>query len=668
MILLGALLAFASAVAFASLLGAGAPPAGADGACANEAIRIAQRATQVGGCRAFERVTPADKGGGDIVAENGGITAGADGNAAAFESRIGFADSEGSGAQGRITYFSERGAAGWTTHALTPRGNPDANLVRVGTYTEVFSEDMSHVLTRAYDLPDAVDDTPDRMNLYIEDTADRKLQSVTGSQTGEGDPIKYFFGNFLAEEGWGNSPDLHHLSFAATGQLVPAIPGEYPNASKNAYSWDEGTIHLAGILPDGTVPPGGSTLEPESYRGGISVDGSRLPFSAPAFGPKQVFLRVDDSYTVLVSESENPAFAEEAQNVHFEGMTPDGETLFFTTESPLLPGDTAGGPDLYRWTFGPDPEHEPNLTLLTNSGSAITSFDGTTGALVGMSDDGTRVYTKENNGDLRVLEAGTSTFIRSVAEEAYKSRVLRLASANPGYSRVSPDGKWLAYVAGGQLFLYNHDAGTVTCTTCPGELFQFREEAAYVPTLTASGGVEPPGFRSRYLTDDGRVFFTTANSLLPQDTNGVPDVYSYDGPTGQLSLVSSGVSSEPSEFADASKSGDDVFFVTRSRLVPSDSDDFIDLYDSRVGGGFDEPRGTPVGPCSGEACQGGSAASPLGPSVASGAVARGNLRPRRPCGKNQRHLKRHGKVRCVKRKKHRAGRKRESSARLGTSR
>jgi hypothetical protein len=57
-------------------------------------------------------------------------------------------------------------------------------------------------------------------------------------------------------------------------------------------------------------------------------------------------------------------------------------------------------------------------------------------------------------------------------------------------------------------------------------------------------------------------------------------------------------------FADASRSGDDVFVVTRQQLVPSDRDDYVDLYDVRVGPATAVQPVDAAPACEGEACQG----------------------------------------------------------------
>ena len=119
---------------------------------------------------------------------------------------------------------------------------------------------------------------------------------------------------------------------------------------------------------------------------------------------------------------------------------------------------------------------------------------------------------------------------------------------------------------------------------------------------------------SRNLSADGnRAFFETTEALVLDDTNGqagcpleggsvqrfpaCQDVYEWEAPGhgllrrrtatapdgGCLYLISTGKSNYPSLFADASVSGDDVFFFTRQRLVGQDKDELQDVYDARVG-------------------------------------------------------------------------------------
>jgi hypothetical protein len=673
LIVMGALVAFLCAAGFSALLGTGASPAGADSACPNEAIRLRQGSTRTGDCRAWERVSPAEKGDGDIIAVGEGIVAEKEGNGAIFNSSLSFGDTAGSGVAGDNAYLARRGADGWTTHALYPTPAPGVPQVfNARDSVEVFSEDLDRALLSAYDLPSVSGDTPERQNLYQEETASRGLRTISAFQRPgeafcEGEalapcyepyPLYEFFAGLPL---YGASSDLNHVGVVSSAQFLPTgtAPG-YPNPSggTDAYTWDDGTLHLAGILPDGTVPPGGSTMPGGTgeggFRGAISADGSRQVFLASPDGsvPQQLYLRIDDAWTAFVTESENPTFTEAAQNVEFEGMTPDGRHLFFQTRSPLLAEDHNTASDLYRWTAGSDPEHEENLTLISDDGRAggDANFGG---ALVGMSDDGRIVYVHDIGNFLYVWIDGERTTVDPSVTRWGGGQHLSLSAVDPGFGRVSADGQWLAYLKdGSRMCIYGRVDETVNC---PGN-------ANVVPNLNETGArPKYAGFRPRFLSDDGRVFFTSGEALVPEDINGVADVYEYDGPTSRVSLLSSGTGKQPSEFADASASGDDVFFATRQQLVPSDTDEYIDLYDARAGGGFEEPQ-TPSSPCLGESCQGAGGVAADALAISSTAATRGNLKPQgaRRCSKGRRAVKRHGKHRCVKAKRrahHRRGSK-----------
>jgi hypothetical protein len=105
-------------------------------------------------------------------------------------------------------------------------------------------------------------------------------------------------------------------------------------------------------------------------------------------------------------------------------------------------------------------------------------------------------------------------------------------------------------------------------------------------------------YQSRYLSDEGRLFFNSSDALVPQDINNNEDVYEYEpvgvggcsptSPTfsersgGCVALVSSGRAAGESGFLDASENGNDVFFLTGERLVLQDVDTALDVYDAHV--------------------------------------------------------------------------------------
>ena len=117
--------------------------------------------------------------------------------------------------------------------------------------------------------------------------------------------------------------------------------------------------------------------------------------------------------------------------------------------------------------------------------------------------------------------------------------------------------------------------------------------------LQGAGGTLP---QPRYLGNSGRLFFDSQDSLSAFDTNeGVEDVYQFEpegvGGCGReggcVGLISAGSEAVDSNFLAADESGKNVFFTTRDRLVGADTDELIDLYDAREGGGFPPPVSEP---------------------------------------------------------------------------
>jgi hypothetical protein len=99
-------------------------------------------------------------------------------------------------------------------------------------------------------------------------------------------------------------------------------------------------------------------------------------------------------------------------------------------------------------------------------------------------------------------------------------------------------------------------------------------------------------YQSRYLSDEGRLFFNSPVGLVSGDSNGKEDVYEFEPagvggcpltkPNGCQALISSGKSTDESAFLDASATGEDVFFLSSSKLVGADRDNALDVYDAHV--------------------------------------------------------------------------------------
>jgi hypothetical protein len=196
---------------------------------------------------------------------------------------------------------------------------------------------------------------------------------------------------------------------------------------------------------------------------------------------------------------------------------------------------------------------------------------------------------------------------------------------------------------GVEVFVYDAEAEVskrLTCASCsPNGAAPVRvgegRGATYVPISTN------PTFVRRWLSEDGsRVFFNSSQPLVSQDENDAQDVYEWEQEgTGSCTtstsrwggcvfLLSGADSSDQSFFVDADASGDNVFFTHRGKLGQAgEADDKLNLFDTRVDGGFSQVRLS----CTGTGCQGVPPAAPVFATPASVTFSGlGNLSPTPP--------------------------------------
>jgi len=282
----------------------------------------------------------------------------------------------------------------------------------------------------------------------------------------------------------------------------------------------------------------------------------------------------------------------------------------------------------------------------------------------------------------------------------------------------SPDGRYLAFMsqenlAGAetadpntgepveQAFLYDSEEEQLLCLSCnpsgatdPGHLiaenaseggviFPDRQQlwsgrlvGATLPEPTeGEPNIGYALYWSRGVLDNGRAYFNSTSPLVNGDSNGTWDVYQYEPfgvgdcepsagsrmvtttEAGCVSLMSAGTDSLPSVFLDASASGDDVFLASFGRLSALDTDTDVDVYDARVDGVEAVVEQRPE--CGGEACQPKGLPPGESPPNSSSFNGAGNVKqkPQKHCRKGQRKVKRHGKTKCVKAKKHKKQKK-----------
>ena len=192
--------------------------------------------------RAYEQATPLDKNGGNAEGNVQSVKAAAQGAAISFESLAGFPGGEGS--QEFPLYLASRSSegddGGWRTQGLLPSASAGDRGQVLG-----WTPDFTHVFDQAGQVS---------VNSALLDRATSSGRLTEIAPYSNAQP-QYTFD--------GSSVDGSKVFFdanAEAGGLDPESAEPAPNV-RNVYARDmaaTGGVRLAGVLPDGTVPAGGS--------------------------------------------------------------------------------------------------------------------------------------------------------------------------------------------------------------------------------------------------------------------------------------------------------------------------------------------------------------------------------------------------------------------------
>lgn len=496
----------------------------------------------------------------------------------------------------------------------------------------------------------------------------------------------------------GGSEDWSHLVYASTGKqtLDAATPAAGRN---QLFDWHEGTLSLVSKDLSGNAFTTGSTLGNNEGVGSISATGDRIFFQNPTIERRcfvitcELYLR-EGGTTHWASEQECTVACSNIQAADvFEWASKDGSKAFFLSSAKLTDdapanGNTcnseatgSSGCNLYLYVQGPNPGAEKNLTLVSKDNEPADGSSADVAGVIGASDDGNVVYFAAKGQLVPAAPLDSSYKIYRWRWNGGSPTVdylvtLTDATAEGTNGEPSADGKnWLYGVDKSDG---SHGAPAVRQVSSDGSRLLLRSRVALLPAidtdasddvyLWSEGGgwqcisCQTPGLASGgdssvdsfkigvensslptqnreqrlVMTDDARkVFFTSGDALVPQDTNGERDVYEWHD--GSISLISSGAGNSPSILIEVSESGDDVFFSTTERLVGWDTDTSTDYYDARVGAGFPEPPATGA-PCEGEACRGPSSVVPVGTGAGTAAFqGPGNPAPKQKPKKPKKH-------------------------------
>ena len=572
--------------------------------------------------RCYELVSPPDKGPAGVVTPihtTGSPQVAPDGNSVVFP----YLNPDNATAGGGLMYLGKRSEAGWSSTQLNP---PSLVPVQVAS---VFADSLApgQVLFNSPDLSCSIvssysqltADVPDSdtefglRNMFSRDAggAYRLITTpVPSSPSVVGKLAEAKFG-FV-----GAAPDCRRVYFSPDYQYLPGNPS-------GLYESDDGTVRDAGILPDGSTPPGGhlNSLGTGQYvasaeGNAVSEDGSKLFFTTasnePATSGKQAIFMRKNGAPPSVEITKRQGGANNSLGSRFGKASTDGSHVFFISTYGLTPTSSVGPAEACS-SFAAGVAkacdlYDYDTATGTLSDVSANAGGGAVQSVLASSKEGKRVYFTA----LGQLVAGKGrTYAENTAAPVAANRTANVYLSEEGTLRyvttagvgalgnvtTTPGGKYLlftssenvtGYESGGKSEVYLYFAATeeIQCASC-------RQDGQ-----PAAASVETSPRSAPELSEEGRVFFVSGEVLAPGGVQGTRNVYEWQH--GQVFLLVAGQGKEADTGKEllygVSPSGDDVFFSTSVKLDPHDIDTVTDLYDARVGGGFAPPPTPPV-PC-----------------------------------------------------------------------
>jgi DNA-binding beta-propeller fold protein YncE len=565
--------------------------------------------------RQWQLVSPADKHGALIepIGQAWPIQAASDGGAITYATDSP-TEPAPAGYTGLQQVLSARLTAGWSTKDLGIPHISSPGALTVGQEYRFFSEDLLQAAVQPFGSFVACQSADGEEQPCLSPTASEQTAFLRSDYTAAGELCtnSCYTPFVTASEGDANVP--HGTVFGVDREGVPCPPSNIrlcgPNfvgatetlahgllnsyapltsdpVNRGLYEWSAGSPPSEQLRLV-SVPPGSETGVPgdlgeAGVRHAISPDGSRVVWTD---GSGHLYLRVNATRPqspISGGECVQPA---DACTVQVDtGLS--GTAMFQLADTKVLHVLFTDEGDLYEF----DVAHDALLRVTENADLQ--------GLVTGASEDASWVYFVANSvlGDgaehgavtgncdangglashtcnLYVLHNGAIEFIAALSARDHPD--WGAASGAPPLknltARVSPDGRWLAFMSQRSLtgydnrdassgkpdqevFLYHASTGTLICASCNptgarphgfeygikgSQLenvpnvggFQVWEGttwlAANVPGWTPVDGSAEAFHQARYLSNGGRLFFNSSDGLVPKDVNGQEDVYEFE--------------------------------------------------------------------------------------------------------------------------------------------
>ena len=335
------------------------------------------------------------------------------------------------------------------------------------------------------------------------------------------------------------SADGRYVAFSSGADDL--VPGD-ANQSEDVFVRDLQTSTTTLVSVNQTGAGSGNA---DSYSPIITADGQGVLFLSQATDLASVF-SVSSGNLFFRDLKSGVTYALTTRGLCAFAMTPDGHYVAFTEPITAI--------NLYLW------DSQSHARVLTNS--AASSFYG-----VAISPDGNRLAWAQGYS-LHLLDRAANT-------NWVFGSALDPLSPSPEMD-FSGDGRFLAYIAqftnspAKEVYLYDLQTGTNTLLS----------------RAFNGGGPADGDSRSVRVTADGRfiAYRSDADNLVPDDNNGVPDIFLYDRVSGATTLVSTSLfgpfsADDRSLTPVFSADGKTLAFSSwASDLVPGDFNNWSDVF------------------------------------------------------------------------------------------